>query len=106
MSVRQVVRPIVAFAAIMVIAASVEIASAEPAHADPFNCHLTQWGSWGIIARCDSGSGTYRAVTRCDKWLAPDYTRYGPEVSVGNDSGAYCNTSDRAYNYGVQIIRR
>ncbi|MGW3961513.1 hypothetical protein ACWED2_16940 [Amycolatopsis sp. NPDC005003] len=77
-------------------------AQAAPAAAPaPSGCVISTLSN-GADVFCSHGTGTYRAVTRCDKNNRPDYNRYGPWVTAGNWSSAWCNDSDRAFNQGMQ----
>ena len=74
------------------------------AQASPSNCSVKNIYIYDVTARCTSGSGEYRAYTRCDATLWPDYNRYGPWTRVGSGSStASCDSIDRAFNYGVQV---
>lgn len=71
--------------------------------AAPSNCTVTNRHP-SVTARCTNGSGEYRAYTRCDAALWPDYSRYGPWTRVGSgQSTASCSGLDRPYDYGVQV---
>jgi hypothetical protein len=84
--------------------AAVTAPAGPAAVAAPSNCAVTTGFSW-VTARCSNGSGEYRAYTRCDATLWPDYNRYGPwtRAGSGGQSTASCDSIDRAYNYGVQV---
>ena len=74
-----------------------------PAHARPTNCTIRAVNtsvSNESYAVCSSGTGQYRAATRCDApWYRLDYTRYGPWVpGPGYYSWATCDRGDRAYD--------
>ncbi|HEX6359913.1 hypothetical protein [Actinophytocola sp.] len=71
--------------------------------AAPSNCTVSTLYS-SVSAYCANGTGEYRAYTRCDATLWPDYNRYGPWTRAGSGpSTAYCEDIDRAFNYGVQV---
>jgi hypothetical protein len=77
-------------------------AQAAPAAAlAPSRCVVSTLGN-GVDVFCGQGFGTYRGVVRCDRNNLPDYNRYGPWVSVGNWSSAWCNSGDRAFNHSMQ----
>ncbi|MGW3961512.1 hypothetical protein ACWED2_16935 [Amycolatopsis sp. NPDC005003] len=84
--------------------AAVATPTGPAAVAAPSNCGVTAGGYW-VTAYCAGGSGEFRAYTRCDEPLWPDYNRYGPWVRAGSgaESTAICSAYDRAFNYGVQV---
>lgn len=73
------------------------------AHAAPSNCTVNSYGYY-VTARCSSGSGEFRAYTRCRAVLWPDYKRYGSWTRVGSGtSKATCSEADSTYEYGVEV---
>jgi hypothetical protein len=77
-------------------------AQAAPATAlNPSGCVISTLSN-GADVFCSGGTGTYRAVTRCDHNNGFDYNRYGPWVTHGNWSSAWCNDGDRAFNQAMQ----
>lgn len=78
------------------------VAQAAPATAlEPSGCVVSTLSN-GVDVFCSGGYGTYRGVVRCDRNLLPDYNRYGPWVTPGNWSSAWCNSGDRAFNQAMQ----
>jgi|SRR3954469_3790008 hypothetical protein len=86
--------------------AAVTAPAGSAALASPSNCSVTvDWTHSTVTARCTSGSGEYRAYTRCNAILWPDYNRYGAwtRVGSGGKSTASCDEPDQPFNYGVQV---
>jgi hypothetical protein len=77
------------------------VATADAAPAAPTDCRITAYQTGAHVA-CATGSGQFRAYTRCDVSLWPDYNRYGRWVGVPNFSVALCDEGDRAFNQGFQ----
>jgi hypothetical protein len=76
---------------------------ASAAHAAPSNCSTRDFGD-EVQATCTSGSGEFRAYTRCNAPLWPDYNRYGSWTRVGSGTSvAHCSAYDDAYNFGIQV---
>jgi hypothetical protein len=67
----------------------------------PGDC-LVSPSSGHVTVICGSGTGEYRASTRCDVNNWPDYNRYGAWVTRGHTSNAICDRGDRAFNQGFQ----
>jgi hypothetical protein len=77
-------------------------AQAAPATAlSPTGCVISTLSN-GVDVFCSRGLGTYRGVVRCDRNNLPDYNRYGPWVTAGNWSSAWCNSGDHAFNQAMQ----
>ena len=78
--------------------------AAHAAVAAPSNCTVAA-GSYWVSAYCANGTGEFRAYTRCNAPLWPDYNRYGPWVPAGSGdtSTASCSAYDAVFNYGVQV---
>jgi hypothetical protein len=72
------------------------------AEATPGGCS-TQKSSQGVTVTCSSGSGEFRAYTRCRVATFPDYDRFGPWVRAGQYSDAYCWKNKGAFNQGFQV---
>jgi hypothetical protein len=77
---------------------------ANAAQASPSNCSSDTYDIYTVGAYCSSGSGEFRAYTRCNATLWPDYNRYGAWTRVGAGASiASCDRIDPAFNYGVQV---
>ena len=77
------------------------LGGATAAQAAPSDCVVLKPDN-GVDVICHGGTGTYRGVVRCDRNNLPDYNRYGPWVTPGNWSSAWCNSSDSAFNQSMQ----
>lgn len=88
-------------AASTALAGAIVLGGASAAQAAPTGCVVSTLGN-GVDVFCSGGSGKYRGVVRCDRNNLPDYNRYGPWVTSGNWSSAWCNSSDRAFNHSMQ----
>jgi hypothetical protein len=79
--------------------------AAHAAVAAPSNCTVATFPPHSVGAYCANGTGEFRAYTRCNAPLWPDYNRYGPWVPAGSgrDSLATCDAFDTPFNYGVQV---
>jgi hypothetical protein len=85
-----------------VLVAMASLGTITAADASPSGCSL-QKSDQGVTAHCTSGSGQFRAYTRCRVSLAPDYDRYGPWVNAGDYSSVYCWKHKGAFNQGFQV---
>ncbi|WBB65510.1 hypothetical protein [Micromonospora sp. WMMD812] len=81
------------------VAASVVLLGVSgPAQAAPTGCTTGATG-YTAGAYCESGTGQFRAKTRCNKPWAPDYARYGEWMGVGTwTSFAKCDNGHLAFN--------
>jgi hypothetical protein len=84
-----------------VLAGAAVLGGATAAHAAPSGCVVSNLDN-GVDVFCSRGTGKYRGVVKCDKNNWPDYTRYGPWVTAGNWSSAWCNSADSAYGQSMQ----
>ena len=94
--------------AALIGASAVGFVAVEPAWAEPTNC-TTGWGahSTQAWARCDSGTGQYRAEVKCDAtWPTSNYWKYGAWYAAGSGFPSYvtCSNGDDAME--VHVARR
>jgi hypothetical protein len=96
-----------------VVAASVFAIAPDSAEAFPSDCRSGYYtgtpGNTGTpIAgwvHCSGGTGQFRAVVKCDKPWALDYTRYGPWKSIGQPASyAFCDSGHEAYNVRMELF--
>ena len=85
--------------ALLVSAAA--LGSVTAAEASPGSCSVSASGS-GSFVTCKTGTGEFRASTRCRVDTFPDYNAYGQWVKPGQYSEARCWKSKGAFNQGFQ----
>ena len=84
-----------------VLVAATTLGTATTADATPSGCQVVP-SDQHVTVICTSGSGEYRAYTRCDRNNWPDYNRYGRWVGLRQISSATCDAGHRAFNQGLQ----
>lgn len=85
-----------------VLVAMASLGTVTAAHAAPSSCSM-QSSDQGNTVTCKSGSGEFRATTRCRVDIWPDYTAYGKWVKAGDYSTATCWKNKGAYSPGFQV---
>ncbi|MFJ4776621.1 hypothetical protein [Streptomyces sp. NPDC088762] len=88
----------------LALGAGLAMAGAGPAAADPYDCRTWYQSSTTAAGTCTNGTGEFRVYTRCDRFLAQDYTVYDPTWRrVGTTSTAICHSGGKPYGAGIQV---